>query len=300
VHQDIHRRIVNAKYILERAFSIQAERCEMNQSICVLLMHDAVELLMIAVLDHLDVTVPKKREFMDFWSLVKQATQQDAPDKTAMESLNTIRVGLKHKGVSPNPNEVRDLLTRSKGFFENVLKSLCGVSYADVSLIDLVPDKEVRAIMIEARRKFLSGDKDHAMVELQVAFHKLQEHDGKTLPKLHAPKAPNLPSELRQAGWDRYLDQLHSFMESTASVTNALMLGIDPYRYSDFVRSAPALQWTMAGSYTALFSRTYESVSVERFDELAAFLIDYALKISEAFIPKAIQMRHVAMYERFG
>jgi hypothetical protein len=53
MHQDIHRRIVNAKYVLERAGSIQAERNEMSQSICVLLMHDSVELLMIAVLDDL-------------------------------------------------------------------------------------------------------------------------------------------------------------------------------------------------------------------------------------------------------
>jgi hypothetical protein len=46
MHQDIHRRIVNAKYVMERAASVQAERNEMSQSISVLLMHDAVELLM--------------------------------------------------------------------------------------------------------------------------------------------------------------------------------------------------------------------------------------------------------------
>jgi len=300
MHQDIHRRIVNAKYVLERAISIQAERNEMSQSICVLLMHDAVELLMIAILDHLNVAVPKRREFMDFWTLVKQATQQDAPDKTAMESLNTIRVGLKHKGVLPNPNDVRDLLTRTRGFFENILKSHCNVSYAGISLVDLVSDEDVRATLIEARRKFVSGDKDHAMVDLQIAFHKLQEHDEKVLPKLQAPKAPSLPSELRRAGWESYLNKLHSFLESTASVTNALMLGIDPYRYSDFVRSVPTLQWTMADTYTAMFSKTYENVSVERFDELAAFLIDYSLKVSEAYLPKFIQMRPLPMYERFG
>lgn len=288
MHQDIHRRIVNAKYVLERAISIQAERNEMSQSICVLLMHDAVELLMIAVLDHLNVASTKKREFMDFWGLIKQATQQDAPDKTAMESLNTIRVGLKHKGVSPNPSDVRDLLTRAKGFFENILKSHCNTSYADVSLVDLVPDKDVRATLTEARRKFVNGEKNDAMVDLQVAFHKLQKPDGKTLPRLYAPKEPSLPSELRDAGWERYLNQLHSFLESSASVTNALILGIDPYRYSDFVRSGPTLQWTITGAYTAFFRRSYENVSLERFDELTAFLIDYALKVSEAYIPNII------------
>ncbi len=272
----------------------------MSQSVCVLLMHDAVELLMIAVLDHLNIAAPKKREFMDFWGLIKQMTQQDAPDKAAMESLNTIRVALKHKGVSPNSNDVRDLLTRTKGFFENILKSHCGVSYADVSLVDLVPDQDVRTTLIEARRKFLSGDKDHAMVELQLAFHKLKYCNGNDLPKLRAPKAPTLTGELRRGGWEQYLSQLHCFLEISATYTNALMLGIDPYRYSDFERSGPVLQWTMAGTYTVVFAKSYESVSIERFDELTAFLIDYALKVSEAYIPRAIQMRPVPLYERFG
>jgi hypothetical protein len=300
LHQDIYRRIVNAKYVLERASSIQAERNEMSQSISLLLTHDAVELLMIAILDHLNVPMSKKREFMDFWGLLKQAGHQDPPDKTAMESLNTIRIGLKHKGVLPNPNEVRDLLTRARGFFENILKSYCNTSYADISLVDLVPDQDVRATLIEARRKFLSGDKDHAMVDLQLAFHKMQQPEGKVLPRLQAPKAPTLPNELRRAGWEEYLKQLHSFLQSNASITNALMLGIDPLRYSDFTQTGPTLQWNMAGTYTVMFWQSYDTVSLERFDDLIAFLIDYALKVSEAYIPKIVRTPNsfVPHYER--
>jgi hypothetical protein len=288
MHQDIYRRIVNAKYVLERATSIQAECNEMSQSISLLLMHDAVELLMIAVLDHLNVVVPKKREFMDFWGLMKQATQQDPPDKTAMESLNTIRVGLKHKGVLPNPNDVRDLVIRTRGFFENILKAHCNTSYADVSLIDLVPNQDVRAILIEARGKFVSGDKDHALVDLKIAFHKLQQPEGKVLPRLHAPKLPSLPNEMKRAGWDKYLNQLHSFLENSASVTNALMLGIDPVRYAHFVNTGPIVQWSTAGTYTSVSLRSYDDFSLQSCDELISFLIDYALNVSEAYIPKAI------------
>ena len=47
---DIHRRIVNAKYIFERATGIQTEDAEMSLSIALLLAHDAIELLMLAVL----------------------------------------------------------------------------------------------------------------------------------------------------------------------------------------------------------------------------------------------------------
>jgi hypothetical protein len=244
---------------------------------------------MIAVLDHLNVAVPKKREFMDFWSLAKQASSMDAPDKIPMESLNTIRVGLKHKGVLPNPTEVRDLLSRTRGFFENVLNLYCDLSYIDVSLIDLVPNEEVRTILAEARQKFLSGDKDKAMIDLKIAFHKLQQPEGKVLPRLHAPKAPSLPSEMRRAGWDGYLNQLHSFLENSASITNALMVGIDPVRYANFVNTGPIVQWSFAGTHTAVLNRSYNDFALEAFDELISFLIDYALKVSEAYIPNAIR-----------
>jgi hypothetical protein len=49
---DILKRIVNAKYILERATRIQSEANDMSIAVSLLLMHDAVELLMHAVVDH--------------------------------------------------------------------------------------------------------------------------------------------------------------------------------------------------------------------------------------------------------
>jgi len=88
----------------------------MGRPIAVLLLHDAVEILMIAILDHLNINAKKNREFMAFWTLVKQDGHPDAPDKAAMESLNTIRVGLKHKAIIPNSRDVRDLFTRTQGF----------------------------------------------------------------------------------------------------------------------------------------------------------------------------------------
>lgn len=301
MHEDIHRRLVSAKYILERASGIQVERTEMSMSISVLLMHDAVELLMLAVLDHVNAPSTPKREFKDFWSLVKQTTGKDAPDRIPMDRLNAIRVGMKHKGVMPNPNEARDLLGRVRGFFDNVLTLFCGESYDNISLLDIVPDVEVRKVLKEARGKFFGGDKDHAMVDLQVAFHKLRNPEDMVIPGLMAPRMPSLPSELRQARWDNYLQSIHSFMDASARITNALILGIDPLRYADFLNVGPALQWTMAGSYTAVFSRSYAAMTIETFDSLISFLVEYALKTSEVAKPKSARTQgdFVPHWEKF-
>jgi len=63
---DIYRRTVNAKYVLERATQIQAEGNEMSFSISLLLMHDAIELLMLAVVDHLRITGEAKTRVYGF------------------------------------------------------------------------------------------------------------------------------------------------------------------------------------------------------------------------------------------
>jgi hypothetical protein len=238
MHLDIHKRVVNAKYILERSAGMQAETNEMSPSVSLLLMHDAVEFLMLAVLDHLQIAPKKNREFMDFWPLIRDAGRSDPPDRIPMDSLNKLRIGLKHYGNLPNPQAVRDLLPRVRGFFENVLEAYCGVNYSDVSLIDLVADPEVRSSLHEAQAKF-SSDKPGALASLRIALHKIEHPAGKRLPLLHPPKEPNLPSEIARTGLKRYLDELHSFLNESAARANAAMLGTDPVRYAKLLRNTP-------------------------------------------------------------
>jgi hypothetical protein len=166
---DIHKRILNAKYILERSAKSQLESNEIGLSISLLLMHDAVELLMLAVLDHLNIPPKTNRDFMDFWGLVKNANHPEPPDKIPMQSLNKLRVGLKHNGNLPHAQTVRDLLPRAKGFFENVLKAYCDLDYAVVSFIDLVPDPRVQTHLREAVDKFPS-DKAAALVTSRIKW----------------------------------------------------------------------------------------------------------------------------------
>jgi len=91
---------------------------------------------------------------MDFWTDIKQAGLKEPSDFIPMQSLNRLRVSLKHNGNLPNPQQVRVLVTRTMGFFENVLTSYCEISYKSVSLIDLVPQEEIRKILAESRPKF--------------------------------------------------------------------------------------------------------------------------------------------------
>jgi hypothetical protein len=89
-----------------------------------------------------------------------------------------------------------------------------------------------------------------------------------------------------RAGWDKYLKQLHNFLDQCANQTNALMLGIDSGRVARFKRSSPSVLWSMADTPIISHWNDYSPMTVEAFDELVDFLVDYALKSSEAYVPK--------------
>lgn len=290
--QDIHRRLINAKYILSKAAIAQRERSEMSQGICVLLLHDATEILMIATLDHLNVVYSKKREFMDFWGLLKQAGHPDAPDHTAMESLNTIRVSLKHKAIIPNTRDVDQLVTRVRGFFENVLTLYCGLKLTKLSLVSLVPDPHIQEILKQAQDKFCAGDKNHAMVDLRIAFDDLHRRSNIEFPVVMPPAPPELSSEFRNlnVGFrsvDNYLKALTQCLRVNVTMTNIIALGMDPVRYYDFHQATPSIMYSAGSEYHISYSIEYTDCTQERFEELMSFVIEYALRINERYAPQA-------------
>jgi hypothetical protein len=100
MHPDIHRRRVNAKYVLERASSVQAERNEMITSIAVLLLHDAIELLMIAVLDRLKCTGKLQTRVQGLLAAREAGHRQRWTGQAANgDRLNQVRVGLTTWGM---------------------------------------------------------------------------------------------------------------------------------------------------------------------------------------------------------
>ena len=138
-----------------------------------------------------------------------------------------------------------------------MLKVYCGLSYSDVSLIDLVADQDVRALLQAAQKKFSSGSKCDAVTDLAFALRKVEHPNGEGLPLLQAPAKPRLSNETARAGWGTYLNQLHSFLSQTAFRMNAIMLGIDPIRYAFFARNTPQVIWSFSGQSQVILTSTY-------------------------------------------
>jgi len=277
VSQDIRKRLLYAKYLLSRAKKAQIERNELAVAASLLLMHDASELLMLAVADHLQLG---KWEFMEFWEKVKQKGKTEPGHKIPMGQLNSLRVGLKHKGTLPHVQTVRDLMPRIDAFCEEVTKDLLDLDFAELSLADLVVDDDVRHTLREAEKALTAGEKKDAYLNVRLAFDKLRRliaSDVALIKKRRGIKVPKgaLPNETKQG-----LLNLQGVVFDVVGTLNTLMLGIDPVRYRFLIANTPAVSWTLSGQHQAVFTGDYSDVPDEVFQTCFEFVLDVALTAS--------------------
>jgi hypothetical protein len=285
VGPEVLKRIVRAKYVFGEAKQSLDKPNEMAGSISLLLMHDAVELLMIVVLDHLNVAASDKREFMEFWPLVKSTAGTLPPDKGKMQAVNKARIALKHHGVMPDLKEIQETLPRVEGFFDNVLREYCDIDFMTVSLIDALTDFEVRELIKAARDKFIGGEKASAMAHLALAFAKVQEPEGQSLALLQPPPREELPQRLQGLDTSPFFVDLLTHLELCTEHINALILGVDRMQWINFWIRTPQISWTHAGRPVLIHQShdIYEALTETEFEESVDFLIDFGIRASSHY-----------------
>jgi hypothetical protein len=131
---DLIRRVTYSKYLLRRATSLQREANELATAEAVLVAHDGAEMLMRVVVDFLGAKVPDR--FMLFWQNVTEKTSIQPPHKAAMDRLNDLRVGFKHKGNLPNRSVADNLLPVVTAFCYEIASLYLKLDYETVSLAD--------------------------------------------------------------------------------------------------------------------------------------------------------------------
>jgi hypothetical protein len=278
VSLEIRKRLLYAKYFLSRAKQAQTERNELAIASSLLLMHDASELLMLAVTDHLGLG--SNWNFMQFWEKVKQKGGKEPGHKIPMGQLNDLRVGLKHKGTLPHAQTVRDLMPRIDAFCEEVTKDLLDLDFAQLSLANLVADDNVRNMLQEAEQALKAGDRKNAFLNLRLAFDKLRgliASDVALIKKPRGIKVPKgaLPTETKQG-----LLNLQGVVFDLVGTLNTLILGIDPVRYRSLIANTPAVSWTPSGQHQAVFTHDYSDVPDEVFRTCFEFVVEVALNSS--------------------
>ncbi len=269
---DLVKRLSYSKYLLRQAKSFQQAGNELSSAEAVLAAHDSAEMLMRVITDHLE-TGPLKN-FMDFWKIVKEETASEPPHRGAMDSLNSLRVGFKHKGILPNSSVVADLMPSVAAFCVESTEQYLKLDYNTVSLADLILNAEARDKVKEAEKVRAEGNIPDALLALGIAFDKL--HD-------EARERHSL-GLIQQRHWGRYDWAGGSIrgLRQVVDTVNMLILGVHPSKLRRFSAFTPSRTYSRSGEMQVVWLRDPKRLVTEDYDFCCQFVIDFALRLASS------------------
>lgn len=264
---------------------------------CILTLHDAVELFLVLVGDHLGANLSPKLDFLGYWAEIKSKANVQLTGKTSMDRLNRRRVDFKHHGNLPSIESLANARADVSTFFEENTPLVFGIDYNAVDMADLIPQATTRVLVKQATTEEDVGNRTEAMALLSDAFDDLfRQH---TNANRHPPSlfafGPNIMFPLRQAKILQALPQdrlgnANQLAEQVSNVTDVaiatqtglrvMSLGVDLHRYVRFRQLVPHVHHGMAGNREVQPPQGY-APTAEHLQFCIDFLITVALRLAE-------------------
>lgn len=147
--------------------------------LAVSLFQDAVELFIWALIKERSISVKDTSSFTANLEAIEKAGINLA-DRAKIQELNKARVGFKHYGNLPAPDDARKFQTYAEDFLRSGMQDHFGRSFDSVSLVDLVSFPDVREPLQKAEAAISSNDFKNAVREIAIAksllFSRLAHH----------------------------------------------------------------------------------------------------------------------------
>lgn len=278
----------------------------------ILAFHDAIELFFLLAAEHLNATVPEKKQFTDkFYGGINQALPSgtNLDGERGVRRLTDARNSFKHAHNWPGAQGVQQAREDAALFFQANTQKIFGVSYDEVDMADLVSHQATRENLRKASEAWEFGNRTGGMALLVDAFTSLFQgsplapssrspftfgdnirfalNEGEISAVLwrethaHPPfgKGPRVPTR----GPDRLAQQLFKVTEATSRMQAAMRvmsIGIDYRDQYRFDQLTPYVAYTMDGG-RHVDTRDGYAPSEEDFAFCKRFVITAALRLAE-------------------
>jgi len=173
--QEMNRSVLNKLLLARRLFELARENLssanDLSLAIGVNLLQDSVEAFLLAVSEHVNAEIFAKTAFDQYFDLINTKIEpKELPFRSRLFALNKLRVSSKHFGLAPAKSETEGMLVTVREFLEEVTTSVLGITFATVSLIDLLQDGEAKSVLKEAEAAFVNGDFETCLVSCRKAI----------------------------------------------------------------------------------------------------------------------------------
>jgi hypothetical protein len=275
----------------------QAQLPDPMRATCILTLHDAVELFLVLVGDHLRANLSPRLDFMAYWAEIQSKANVQLTSKTAMDRLNRRRVDFKHHGNLPSTESLVRVCADVSTFFEENTPLVFGIDYDAIDMADVIPQATTRALAKQATTEEGTGNRTEAMALLSDAFEDLFRQHAKTNSYPPSPFAfgPDIRFPLRKADIRRALpddrlgyasrltDQISDvtvIASATQTGLRVMSLGVDFHRYVRFRQLMPHVHHGVAGNREVHPPSDY-APTAEHLRFCMDFLITVALRLVE-------------------
>jgi hypothetical protein len=290
---DSMKRLPFIKYMYKLAVQ-QSRQPKPMDAASILTFHDSVELFLHLSCRELGVNISTSLNFMQYWERL-----QKLPDgtslgyKSEMESINTLRVNLKHQGINPPEFEIEASRVNVTNFFERYTPIIFNVNFDKITMTDLVQYAPARISLNEATTLREQGKFGEALIKIAIAFdqiirdYKSRKESRYGRPPFFFGKSLEYYSSLTMGITDKkmkeFVDIVKSSIEPMQEAMEIMSLGLDYRRYVNFRLLVPRLDKIQSadGGITYLTAPPSQNHTEEQCHYCYDFVIDSAIRIQD-------------------
>lgn len=144
----------------------QSRQAEVVAGFSILAFHDATEMLLMLIYEHLDCGNDKNYKTIDDYL----GNIQGIKMKESIKALNKCRISMKHQGQFPSKADIEKHRVNTFSILQENTDALLGFDFCSVSLIDLVSFVECRNFLKTAQEKRDGGKIYESVIESRKAF----------------------------------------------------------------------------------------------------------------------------------
>jgi hypothetical protein len=171
------------KRLFREGYEFSRRADSVSCGLAISLFQDAVEMYVWAVVK--DRAIPVKDTFTFTGNLdAIEKAGISIPDRPKLLELNKARISFKHYGNLPAPDEAVKFRTYTEDFLVAATATHFNVSFADLSLVDLVSFPEVHERLKAAEAALSANDASKAITEASIAKALLFRHVDRHIPKV--------------------------------------------------------------------------------------------------------------------
>jgi hypothetical protein len=197
LREPVINRLTLSRYLFELATQNARSNQEVAGAACINMLQDAIEIFLLAALDHLNASLGARTAFPQYLDKINEMIGDELPFRRRLLDIDKVRVLSKHDGIPPNRKEIEGYVSDGRQFLEQACHKILEVDFWSVSLVQLLDAGEAKNLLLLAETDFQERKYRECLYACRKAFYVTFEQEYNTQMDLNSDlsifgsRAPN-------------------------------------------------------------------------------------------------------------